>query len=74
MIEANLSFVESVSTHNTGGNVMNDLVHLKNGMILAITDEIVCCYSDRDYQAGQSPLWCVSNYDTDGPEFDQPDW
>lgn len=53
----NLTYIGSVDTENTGGNVMNDRVHLKNGLILVITDELVACYADRDYQLGLDPLW-----------------
>lgn len=66
---SNLTFIESTETHDTGGNVMNDVIHLKSGMILVVTDEVVCCYSDRDYQLGLDPLWCVAEYDTDGFEL-----
>ena len=52
-----LTFISSTDTENTGGGYMVDRVHLKDGLILIITDELIACYSDRDYQLGLEPLW-----------------
>lgn len=59
-MDTETAFIDSVTTENTGGNVFNDIVHLKNGMVLVIADEVVACYSDRDYQLGLDPIWTQS--------------
>lgn len=37
-------FIDSVETWNSGGNVMLDIIKLKSGQILIISDEVVCKY------------------------------
>lgn len=60
------TFISSVDTEQTGGGVMVDRVHLNDGLILIITDELVACYSDRDYQLGLEPLWTKSFFAAKG--------
>ena len=37
-------FIKEIDTWNSGGNVMLDVVHLKSGQVLVISDEVVCRY------------------------------
>jgi hypothetical protein len=38
-------FVDRIETWNSGGNVMLDIIHLKSGKVLVISDEVVCKYN-----------------------------
>jgi hypothetical protein len=38
------SYIEKVTTENTGGGSMVDFVHLDDGRIIALNDEIACLY------------------------------
>jgi len=38
-------FIKSIETWNSGGNVMLDIIKLKSGKILVISDEVVCKYN-----------------------------
>ena len=51
-----MEYVETTQTLNIDDET-KDLLHLKNGMILVISNDSICCYSDRDYQLGLEPLW-----------------
>jgi len=42
------TFVQSIETVNTGGNVMNDVITLNNGTVIAISEEIICLYGSRE--------------------------
>lgn len=44
-----LEFIEKVETINTGGNCHVDLVHLKDGRVLGVTDESVVVYPSREH-------------------------
>jgi len=37
-------FIKEIDTWNSGGNVMLDIIHLKSGQVLVISDEVVCRY------------------------------
>lgn len=41
-------YVEKVETDHTGGGVMVDYVHLKNGQVLGVSDECVVLYDSED--------------------------
>ena len=44
-------FVREVATINTGGNVMNDVLYLKDGQVVAISSEMLALYPTRkDYE------------------------
>ena len=58
-------FIESVETWNSGGNVMLDIVKLKSGQILIISDEAVCKYNSISEFYGDDgeydyALYCTS--------------
>ena len=42
------SEVKKIETYQTGGDVMNDIVYLKNGQVLVISGDVVCLYKDYD--------------------------
>jgi hypothetical protein len=41
-------FIKEIETWNSGGNVMLDIIYLKSGKILVISDEVVCKYDSID--------------------------
>ena len=53
-VDINAEYISRVETWNSGGNVMLDIVHLKDGQILVISDEVVCRYSSvNEFMADQ---------------------
>lgn len=38
-------FIKEIDTWNSGGNVMLDIIWLKSGKILVVSDEVVCKYN-----------------------------
>jgi hypothetical protein len=54
-------YITEVFTENTGGGLMCDFVRLKNGKIIAISDECIAIYESLDsfYEGtGEEPcLW-----------------
>lgn len=40
----NARFIAAASTQHTGGNCMADIIELKSGPVVVITDEVVCVY------------------------------
>jgi len=67
MIES--TYISGITKHDAHSDSMVDLVHLHNGMLLAVTDEAVACFSDRSYQLGLNPEWTVTDYTSDGFTF-----
>jgi hypothetical protein len=59
-----MEFIESVETWDSGGHVMLDLVHLKNGKVLAIGDESVGLYANVEQT--------ISGPDLGSIVFDRP--
>ena len=48
--------ISKVETVNTGGNCMVDLIHLKDGRILGISDDVVALYrSIEQFEEGIDP-------------------
>ena len=43
-----LEYVKEVSSWDSGGDVTLDLVELKDGRVLAISDEVVVLYKDME--------------------------
>ena len=68
----NHEFIYHIDTWNSGGNVMLDIIHLKSGKVLIISDEVVCKYNsiedfsadqgDHDYDANTIELIGGGNY------------
>ena len=44
----NLEHIKTVTTWESGGGIMLDLVRLKDGGILAISGEIIVLYADEE--------------------------
>jgi hypothetical protein len=44
----NLEYIKNISTWDSGGGVTLDLIELKDGRILAISDEIIILYRDQE--------------------------
>ncbi len=43
-----LSYVKSVSSWDSGGGVMVDLIELKDGRVLGISDEVLILYKNME--------------------------
>lgn len=53
----NTTFIKSVRTENTGGNIMVDFVTLEDGKILAISDELIGLYPNMEsFDNGDEPI------------------
>lgn len=56
------TFVKQVETHQTGGWVMVDTVLLKNGKVLAVSEDCVTVYpsmaawEENDYEMASKPV------------------
>lgn len=44
----NYEFIQSVETQDTGGNIINDLIILKNGMRIRISSDIIGIYANEE--------------------------
>lgn len=42
------SYIASVDTVNTGGNIYNDVIVLKNGVIIRISEGLIGVYEDEE--------------------------
>jgi hypothetical protein len=50
----NLVFIKNVSAWNSGGGIELDVIELRGGRVLAISDEVVVLYSDMgDLETGE---------------------
>ena len=59
-------FIKEIKTENSGGNVMLDIIKLKDGQVLIISDEVVCRYKKmQDYYDSEC------DYDSDCIELYQ---
>ncbi len=51
-----LTFVKTACTEQTGGGVMNDQLHLSNGKLLVISEDLICLYENEEqYNTGNLP-------------------
>ncbi len=54
------TFIKTTSTTNTGGGIMVDLVELKDGKVISITDEVLIVWpSMEDYEDDNTPIATV---------------
>lgn len=44
----NFEYIKDVSTWDSGGGVSLDLIELKDGRVLAVSDEVVILYRDME--------------------------
>ena len=44
---SNESYIKSVETVNTGGHIYNDVITLKNGVIIRISEDLIGIYKDE---------------------------
>jgi len=50
-------FTQGVSCEHTGGNCWLDIIHLKDGTVLGISDDCVCLYgSEEEMWEGEMAL------------------
>ncbi len=56
----NLEHIKEISTWNSGGGVMLDLITLKDGRVLVVSDDVVVLYENMeeatDGEAKERPL------------------
>ncbi len=59
-MEMNLEHIKEISTWNSGGGVMLDLITLKDGRVLVVSDDVVVLYENMeevtDGEAKDRPL------------------
>lgn len=41
-------FITKIESHNTGGNVIVDLVTLESGVVIGISADCICIYRDKE--------------------------
>jgi hypothetical protein len=48
-------------TINSGGNVMLDMLHLSNGKLIVVSDDVVCVYPSAKYfnEGGYEQALCI---------------
>ena len=70
-----LTFVKTAYTEQTGGGVMNDQLHLANGKLLVISDDLVCLYENEEqYNTGDLPApQTIYLYETPKAKEPKPD-
>ena len=57
-------YIEDTETWDTGGNIQVDIVRLKNGKIIGISDDCVCLYDNEDQFWEDDPnVKCISYED-----------
>lgn len=64
-ISEKTTFTESIETWNSGGNVMLDVIKLKSGKILIISDEVVCKYNSIEEFYGDEGEYDYNKYCVD---------
>ena len=50
------TLIDSVSTDQTGGHIYNDVIRLKNGMIIRISEDLICIYDDDEKDQEGTPI------------------
>lgn len=58
-IEEEETVIKSVSTEHTGGNIYNDVIRLKGGEIVRISDGAVCIFRSDEADAENNPIGTV---------------
>ena len=61
------TWLSHVSTYNSGGNVMLDIIELKSGKVLIVSDECICKYDSM--QHWNEDVGETIDYDKDCIEF-----
>jgi hypothetical protein len=53
-------FIDSVTSETTGGNIMNDIITLKDFKVLVITHEAIYYFTSIDsYESNEDPLFTI---------------
>jgi len=58
-------FIDEINTWNSGGNVMLDVIKLKSGKMLIISDEVVCKYDSMEEWMGDEGEYNYNKYCVD---------
>jgi hypothetical protein len=56
LVDHNYEFIKDITTEQTGGNIMNDVVILKDGHIIRISEDIVCIFRNKEADENNEPL------------------
>ncbi|MDB4517058.1 hypothetical protein N9089_05605 [Crocinitomicaceae bacterium] len=56
MTDSNLVYINSVSTRDSSGGLELDVIELRDGRVLAISDEVVVLYSGMDDLVEGNPV------------------
>jgi hypothetical protein len=66
-------FIESIETWNSGGNVMLDIIKLKSGKILVLSDEVVCKYNSIGEFMGDEGEYHYERHCAELIDYDLPE-
>jgi hypothetical protein len=59
----NATFVKSISTESTGGNVMNDIITLDDSKIIVISNDMIGYYNSLEsYENNEEPTYFIERY------------
>ena len=64
-IKDKTEFIDNIETWNSGGNVMLDIIFLKSGKVLIISDEVVCKYNSINEFHGDEGEYDYKKYCVD---------
>lgn len=57
------TFIKSVTTENTGGNVMIDFITLHDGRIIAISSDLIGLYNSiESFNNADEPIQFIDRY------------
>lgn len=58
------TYIEAITAQDSGGGSMVDLVYLKSGVLLVVTDEGITAFqNDRAYQLDLEPIGVINTFD-----------
>ena len=55
-LDKNKTMIQSVSTDQTGGHIYNDVIRLKNGMVIRISEDVICIYANEEKDEEGTPI------------------
>lgn len=61
-------FIERVETEDTGGGIINDVVYLKDGTALRISDELICLYRSAEDETNLTGAGQILRYNPETGE------
>lgn len=67
------TFISSVSTDNTGGHIYNDVIILKSGIRIQISEESICIYGNEEMQEVSNYIVAIANSFSNTKKFSYKD-